>query len=110
MTRGRRDDARRRADAALLPAKSPRMITGVSILSVWIGLYLFLGGLVALATDAWPFFMPPEVGFIQSILALFGARESGYIEGSALGVSGLACCYAGAAALMRKKEDHERFR
>ncbi|MGZ5036488.1 MAG: hypothetical protein ACXWHB_02540 [Usitatibacter sp.] len=110
MTRARRGDAQRRANAALLPAETPRAISGVSILLVWIGLYLFLGGVVSLLTDAWPFFMPPEVGFIQSVLAVFGARESGYIEGSALGLTGLACCYFGAAALLRKRKRHEHYR
>jgi hypothetical protein len=101
VSRERSHDAGRRASAAILPGKRPRQISGAGLLFVWFGLYLLLGAVVAFSTDQWPFFMPPEVGFIQSILAVFGARASSFLEGSALGITGTACCCFGAVTLVR---------
>lgn len=57
MSRERAHDARRRASAAILPARRPQQISGAGLLLMWFGLYLLLGAVVAFSTDQWPFFL-----------------------------------------------------
>jgi hypothetical protein len=75
----------------------------ISLLALWVGLYLLLGALVAFATAQWPFFMPEPVSEIDAFLRLFGDAAPALLGGASMAILGAACCGLSIRALARDR-------